>query len=92
MSPRSYYSQSKLANCLFTVALNNYIKQNQDKLPHVGVFAVRPGFIRGTELGRYHNRYLRGLAWPLIYFFSKDLDFVSLYLCLHYTIFLFSGN
>ncbi|KAI6183894.1 Protein CBR-DHS-1 [Aphelenchoides bicaudatus] len=75
LEPRGYYAQSKLANCLFTVALNEHIEKNQEALPHIKVAAVRPGFIRNTNLGRYHSQFLRILATPLIYYFSKDLNF-----------------
>uniref|UniRef100_A0A915M921 Ribosomal RNA-processing protein 42 n=1 Tax=Meloidogyne javanica TaxID=6303 RepID=A0A915M921_MELJA len=33
-----------------------------------------PGFVRGTQLGRHTNYFLRTLATPLIWFFSKNLD------------------
>lgn len=76
-TPYSNYAQSKLANCLFTVALNNYMIQNKEEFDDVKIFCARPGFVRGTQLGRYHNYYLRMLAMPLIYLFSRDLDYVS---------------
>ncbi|KAI6228313.1 Protein CBR-DHS-1 [Aphelenchoides besseyi] len=75
LSPKLFYAQSKLANALFTKALTNHIARNAAKLPTIKVFCLRPGFIRGTELGRYHNPYLRWLATPLIYFVAKDINF-----------------
>ncbi|KAI6197128.1 hypothetical protein M3Y94_01188100 [Aphelenchoides besseyi] len=77
LSPKLFYAQSKLANALFTKALTNHIARNAAKLPTIKVFCLRPGFIRGTELGRYHNPYLRWLATPLIYFVAKDINFTN---------------
>ncbi|KAI6242590.1 hypothetical protein M3Y99_00163000 [Aphelenchoides fujianensis] len=75
-TPKEFYAQSKLANCLFTVALHNHVQQSAAPLPKVKVVAVRPGFIRGTDLGRFHNPWLRWAACPLIWLFSQDLNFV----------------
>ncbi|KAI6172218.1 hypothetical protein M3Y98_00948900 [Aphelenchoides besseyi] len=75
LSPKLFYAQSKLANALFTKALSNHITRNAANLPTIKVMCVRPGFIRGTELGRYHNQYLRWLATPLIYLVAKDINF-----------------
>uniref|UniRef100_A0A0K0D285 NAD_binding_4 domain-containing protein n=1 Tax=Angiostrongylus cantonensis TaxID=6313 RepID=A0A0K0D285_ANGCA len=38
------------------------------------VYAIRPGFVGGTELGRETHWLLRSLASPIIWFFSKSLD------------------
>lgn len=40
----------------------------------VRVFCVRPGFVRGTELGRETHWLLRALAAPIIWLVSKSLD------------------
>ncbi|KAK6056074.1 hypothetical protein COOONC_06420 [Cooperia oncophora] len=38
------------------------------------VYAIRPGFVGGTELGRETHWLLRSLASPVIWLFSKNLD------------------
>uniref|UniRef100_A0A914VA17 Uncharacterized protein n=1 Tax=Plectus sambesii TaxID=2011161 RepID=A0A914VA17_9BILA len=67
--PMQAYARSKLANCLHVVELCNRLKNEQ-----VSVFALRPGFVRGTQLGRHFNQFLLTLATPLIWFFSKDVN------------------
>ncbi|CAO4362380.1 unnamed protein product [Caenorhabditis nigoni] len=68
-SSKQAYAFSKLANCLYTVALAKMLE------PHnVGVYCVRPGFVNGTELGRETHWFLRALAAPLIWFIAKSLD------------------
>ncbi|CAL2028707.1 unnamed protein product [Caenorhabditis brenneri] len=63
------YAFSKLANCLYTVALSKMLA------PHnVGVYCVRPGFVNGTELGRETHWILRALAAPIIWLVAKTLD------------------
>ncbi|KAH7701437.1 DHS-1 protein [Aphelenchoides avenae] len=72
LSPNAYYAASKLANCLHTVALDERLKASGR--PNVKVVAVRPGFIRGTDLGRHTNPLLRALASPLIWMIAKNID------------------
>ena len=50
LSQRVVYSQSKLANILFTRELTKRLKQ--DGVPNVKVCSLHPGVVR-TELGRY---------------------------------------
>ncbi|KAK6016784.1 hypothetical protein OSTOST_17728, partial [Ostertagia ostertagi] len=38
------------------------------------VYAIRPGFVGGTELGRETHWLLRSLAAPVIWMVSKNLD------------------
>jgi NAD(P)-dependent dehydrogenase (short-subunit alcohol dehydrogenase family) len=74
-SPALHYSNSKLANCLHAVYLNQFFQSSfDDRLKSLKVVALRPGFVRGTELGRHVPWILRTLATPLIYFFSINLD------------------
>uniref|UniRef100_A0A0N4ZVF2 SDR family NAD(P)-dependent oxidoreductase n=1 Tax=Parastrongyloides trichosuri TaxID=131310 RepID=A0A0N4ZVF2_PARTI len=69
--PNMYYSISKLANCLQVL----YLKEKLElKAPKSLVVAVRPGFVRGTNLGRHTNYILRILAAPLIYLIAKNID------------------
>ena len=69
------YSISKLANCLHGVFLDDYFKSQQDeKLKSIQVFVIRPGFVKGTDLGRHTPWILRTLAAPLIWLIAKDLD------------------
>lgn len=63
------YARSKLANCLNTMELAELWSGTGVKC-----VAVRPGFVRGTELGRYYSRLLQLLAFPLIWFISKDVQ------------------
>uniref|UniRef100_A0AC34QRG3 Short-chain dehydrogenase n=1 Tax=Panagrolaimus sp. JU765 TaxID=591449 RepID=A0AC34QRG3_9BILA len=73
--PSMLYSVSKLANCLQTVYLDEYLKsQTDEKLKTIKVFAIRPGFVRGTELGRHFHWFLRALSAPLIWMVAKNLD------------------
>lgn len=74
-SPKFFYAQSKLAQNLYTVALKQYLENNGRG--SVKVVSVRPGFIRGTELGRYHSKLVRTLAIPIVLLFSKNLEKVS---------------
>lgn len=66
--PLQAYARSKLANCLHAVALKN--KVNSAK---IGVYVVRPGFVRGTQLGRHFPRLQTILFYPMIWFMSKNL-------------------
>ncbi|GMS99708.1 hypothetical protein PENTCL1PPCAC_21883, partial [Pristionchus entomophagus] len=68
---RKAYAISKLANCLYTKAL---ARRLEAKLPTVSVYAIRPGFVRGTELGRETHWLLRKVAAPLIWMVSRSLD------------------
>ena len=55
--------------------MNDYFKSQQDeKLKSIQVFVIRPGFVKGTELGRHTPWILRTLAAPLIWAIAKDLD------------------
>ncbi|CAJ0578338.1 unnamed protein product, partial [Mesorhabditis spiculigera] len=65
------YSNSKMANCLFTKELSWRLQQRDSP---VQAYAIRPGFVRGTELGRQTNWLLRTIASPLIWAVSCDLD------------------
>ncbi|KAF1770123.1 hypothetical protein GCK72_001941 [Caenorhabditis remanei] len=68
-NPKQAYAFSKLANCLYTVALSKMLE------PHnVDVYCVRPGFVNGTELGRETHWFLRALAAPIIWFIAKTLE------------------
>uniref|UniRef100_A0A1I7ZWJ8 SDR family NAD(P)-dependent oxidoreductase n=1 Tax=Steinernema glaseri TaxID=37863 RepID=A0A1I7ZWJ8_9BILA len=71
MTPKEAYSASKLANVLFVRALDARLKASGSTTK---VVAVRPGFVRGTELGRFTNVIFRFLAAPLIRLVSIDLD------------------
>ncbi|KAL7072188.1 hypothetical protein ACQ4LE_008679 [Meloidogyne hapla] len=70
-SPNDYYAHSKFVNVLHSVGLAK--RFNEEKV-EIKVVAIRPGFIRGTQLGRHTNYFLRALATPLIWLFSKNLD------------------
>uniref|UniRef100_A0A914NT16 Uncharacterized protein n=1 Tax=Meloidogyne incognita TaxID=6306 RepID=A0A914NT16_MELIC len=70
-SPNDYYSVSKYANFLHAVGL---AKQFKEDSVEIKVVSISPGFVRGTQLGRQTNYFLRTLATPLIWFFSKNLD------------------
>ncbi|CAI2299383.1 unnamed protein product [Caenorhabditis sp. 36 PRJEB53466] len=68
-SSKHAYAFSKLANCLYAVALSKVLE------PHnIGVYCVRPGFVNGTELGRETHWLLRALAAPLIWLIAKSID------------------
>ncbi|ETN85174.1 oxidoreductase, short chain dehydrogenase/reductase family protein [Necator americanus] len=69
--PRFAYGLSKLANCLHAVELAGRLSANHCSTK---VYAIRPGFIGGTELGRETHWLLRSLASPIIWIFSKSLD------------------
>ena len=71
ISPNAYYSHSKFANCLYTMELANKLMAKND---NIKVVSIRPGFVAGTNLGRYTNPLLRWLAAPLIWFIAKSLD------------------
>uniref|UniRef100_A0A183BUY2 Retinol dehydrogenase 14 n=1 Tax=Globodera pallida TaxID=36090 RepID=A0A183BUY2_GLOPA len=74
-SPEAYYAFSKLANCLHAVELATRLRDGaDDALRNVKVVAIRPGFVRGTELGRHTHYALRLLAYPLIWMLAKNLD------------------
>jgi len=81
-SPDEYYSWSKLANCLHVVGLARRLREMEGK-GGVKVMAIRPGFVRGTDLGRYSNWLLRTLAAPLIWLVARSLDegIAGLYHC-----------
>ncbi|GMT27038.1 hypothetical protein PFISCL1PPCAC_18335, partial [Pristionchus fissidentatus] len=68
---RKAYAISKLANCLYARAL---ARRLEAELPTVSVYAVRPGFVRGTELGRETHWLLRKVAAPLIWMVSRSLE------------------
>nr|CAD2172051.1 unnamed protein product [Meloidogyne enterolobii] len=70
-SPNDYYSVSKYANFLHAVGL---AKQFKEDSVEIKVVSISPGFVSGTQLGRQTNYFLRTLATPLIWFFSKNLD------------------
>uniref|UniRef100_A0A7E4UUW7 NAD(P)-binding protein n=1 Tax=Panagrellus redivivus TaxID=6233 RepID=A0A7E4UUW7_PANRE len=74
--PNQLYSLSKLANCLHAVELDAKLQSDESnpRLKSVKVFAIRPGFVRGTELGRHVNVVLRTLASPIIWAVSKDIE------------------
>ena len=70
-----HYSNSKLANCLHAVSLNEMFKaSNDDRIKSLKVVSLRPGFVRGTELGRHVPWILWTLATPLIWLFSINID------------------
>ncbi|VDM82384.1 unnamed protein product [Strongylus vulgaris] len=69
--PRFAYGLSKLANCLHAVELARRLSANKCSTK---VYALRPGFVGGTELGRETHWLLRTLASPIIWLFSKNLD------------------
>jgi retinol dehydrogenase-12 len=75
-SPALHYSISKLANCLHAVYLDEFLKTSthNDSLKSLKVVSLRPGFVRGTELGRHVPWILRTLASPVIWLFSINLD------------------
>lgn len=69
------YSISKLANCMHAKYLSDYFQnQSDERLRSVKVFAIRPGFVRGTELGRHTPWILRKIAAPVIWLIAKNLD------------------
>ncbi|GMR52526.1 hypothetical protein PMAYCL1PPCAC_22721, partial [Pristionchus mayeri] len=68
---RKAYAVSKLANCLYVKALARRLEAT---LPTVSVYAIRPGFVRGTELGRETHWLLRKVASPLIWLVSRSLE------------------
>nr|CAD2175708.1 unnamed protein product [Meloidogyne enterolobii] len=70
-SANDYYSLSKYANFLHAVGL---AKQFKEDSVEIKVVSISPGFVRGTQLGRHTNYFLRTLATPLIWWFSKNLD------------------
>uniref|UniRef100_A0AC34EZM1 Uncharacterized protein n=1 Tax=Panagrolaimus sp. ES5 TaxID=591445 RepID=A0AC34EZM1_9BILA len=73
--PALHYSNSKLANCLHAVYLDEFLKtSNDDRHKSLKVVSLRPGFVRGTELGRHVPWILRTLASPVIWLFSINLD------------------
>ncbi|KAE9555282.1 hypothetical protein FO519_001533 [Halicephalobus sp. NKZ332] len=73
--PTLLYSISKLANCLHGVYLDDHFRSQQDeRLKSIQTFVIRPGFVKGTELGRHTSWILRTLASPLIWMIAKDLD------------------
>lgn len=63
-SPLYAYSQSKLANILFTKELDSQLKKN--KIKDVNVYSVHPGIVK-TDLGRHvvKQYYIPGLLWLL---------------------------
>lgn len=67
--PLKVYAQSKLANCLHGLLLRDKLQGTE-----VGVYTVRPGFVRGTQLGRHFSRIQMVLFAPLIWFMSKNLN------------------
>lgn len=83
-SSRDCYAISKLANCLYTKEFSKLVyrfinirlpsRRFRDHGGKVQIFAVRPGFIRGTELGRETHWFLRMIGAPLIYLFSQPVS------------------
>lgn len=73
--PNIYYSISKLANCLQVI---NFQEKLNVLAPQSVIVAVRPGFVRGTNLGRHTHFLLRLLATPIIYLVAKNVDQVIL--------------
>ncbi|KJH48160.1 oxidoreductase, short chain dehydrogenase/reductase family protein [Dictyocaulus viviparus] len=69
--PRFAYAVSKLANCLHAVELAKRLSSNRY---NTKVYAIRPGFVGATELGRETHWLLRSLASPVTWIFSKSLD------------------
>uniref|UniRef100_A0A1B6EAX4 Retinol dehydrogenase 13 n=1 Tax=Clastoptera arizonana TaxID=38151 RepID=A0A1B6EAX4_9HEMI len=71
-SPLGAYSQSKLANVLFTVELNKRLRENG--ITGVNTYALHPGVVE-TELGRnLDSAYFNGARWitsKVIYFILK---------------------
>lgn len=67
--PLKAYARSKLANCLHGVELAKRLKDD-----NVQVFVIRPGFVRGTELGRHFSGFLTTLAKPFIWMFSQTAE------------------
>ncbi|PAV90455.1 hypothetical protein WR25_14603 isoform L [Diploscapter pachys] len=65
------YSYSKLAMCQLTKELNRRLSHNKSKIL---VVSMRPGFVRGTQLGRATHWLLRALAAPFIFIFGQSLD------------------
>uniref|UniRef100_A0AC35U9U9 DUF148 domain-containing protein n=1 Tax=Rhabditophanes sp. KR3021 TaxID=114890 RepID=A0AC35U9U9_9BILA len=68
--PNYYYSMSKLANCLHLIWLKDKLAK---EAPNSIVVGVRPGFVRGTNLGRNTNIIMRMVAFPLIYMVAKNV-------------------
>lgn len=63
------YARSKLANCLHGLELSSRLKMDK-----VGVYVLRPGFVRGTELGRSFSRLHTSLLFPILWFFSRNVN------------------
>lgn len=55
------------------------------------VYAIRPGFVGGTELGRETHWLLQTLATPIIWMFSKSLDQVRIHFLWTYITGLYKG-
>ncbi|CAJ0949703.1 unnamed protein product, partial [Mesorhabditis belari] len=70
-TPTIAYANSKLANCLFVRDLERRLTERGSP---VKVFCVRPGFIKGTDLGRETSWFLRTIATPVIWAFASNLD------------------
>ncbi|CAI4223121.1 unnamed protein product [Auanema sp. JU1783] len=68
---RFAYAFSKLAINLYTSEMARILKRTKS---NVKVVCIRPGFVRGTELGRETHWVLRKAAAPLIWLFSKSLQ------------------
>lgn len=68
LPPKIFYASSKLAQCLHTLELSQKIRSQDLAL------CVRPGFVRGTGLGRHFNFWLQFFSYPLIWFFSRDVQ------------------
>lgn len=67
--PLAAYARSKLANCLHGLALSRRLVAEE-----VGVYAVRPGFVRGTALGRHFGQLHSALLYPVMWLCSKDVQ------------------
>jgi len=69
-SPQAY-AGSKLANCLHAVTLAKRLEVSQPKMK---VLVLRPGFVRGTELGRQVHPMMRWLSTPVVWLFAKNIE------------------
>ncbi|CDW53998.1 androgen regulated short chain [Trichuris trichiura] len=66
-NPEVAYARSKLASILYARSLAR--EYHQANVP-VSVYLARPGFVRGTNLGRNVPAILRMFAKPLMWFFG----------------------
>lgn len=54
-----FYKNSKLAQMLFFYQLNKLLEEEKDEKKKISLFAVEPGFIPQTELGRESPFYVK---------------------------------